>query len=304
MLCCALNSICISQCGQNAFTILHFTKTSGFDHGTRDESATMFTEIGLIENFTIIDTEDESIFDDLDSLMTFAAIVFSNTSGENLFTALQQSNMETYINSGKGFLGIHAATDTYRDTTSLNSWPFYNELVGGAVQTNPNHTPASHIDTMDHQLVHPVLEQIPDPWRKQEEYYYWDLNGGMVDTNNVTVALKVRRTGPQSYDRRRPITWFREFSSGARSFYTALGHAPNNYTNPNNDFRQLVRNGICWVTENSAANLNPTIQLETQGSILINNSNESLILKSQNGKCWQLQVDDSGQLSTVEVSCP
>ncbi len=259
----------------------------------------MFTEIGEIENFSIVNTQDASVFDDLDSLLTFAAIVFSNTSGNNLLNATQRQNMEDYIAAGRGFLGIHAATDTYRN----GSWPFYNELVGAIVQSSPNHTSRFHVDTMTHQLNHPVLYQIPDPWIKQEEYYYWDLNGGMIDSN-VTPALHVLRTGMESYDRERPITWFRQFDSGSRSFYTALGHDQSNFTDPDNDFRQLVRNGLCWVAKASDGLMDPTTSVVADNDIYLRDSDQGVILRSDDGSCWRLTVNNSGLVSAQPVTCP
>ncbi|MEL6276514.1 MAG: ThuA domain-containing protein, partial [Bacteroidota bacterium] len=120
--------------GTTNFKILHFTKTNGFNHGTRNVSNAMFQEMGGQENFSVVNSQDASVFDDLAQLMAFQVIVFSNTSGSNLFNATQRANIEAYINNGGAFLGIHAATDTYRD----GSWPFYNELVGGIVQSSPN----------------------------------------------------------------------------------------------------------------------------------------------------------------------
>lgn len=285
--------------GTVPFKILHFTGTSGFDHNTRSASATMFTEIGQIENFTIVDTDDSDIFNNLDSMMTFAAIVFSNTSGNSLFDALQRQNLESYFNSGKGFLGLHAATDTYR-----TGWPYYNSLVGGIVQTSPNHTSQNHVDTMTKQLNHPVVYGLPDPWIKQEEYYYWDLNGGMVDTINFTTAYKVNRTGSQSYDRERPITWFRKFPSGTRSFYTALGHKSSNYTDPSNEFRHLVRNGVCWVSKASATEDDPDIWLDVEYDISVADKNHGLIMKSADGSCWKITVETNGQLKSSPITCP
>jgi type 1 glutamine amidotransferase len=171
--------------------------------------------------------------------------VFSNTSGNNLFDAAQRANIEAYMADSGSILGIHAASDTYRN----GSWPFYNQLVGAIVQSGPNHTSQNHVDTMDHiDAGHPVLTNLPDPWVKEEEYYYWDLNGGMIN-DDINELLRVRRTGPNSYDRERAITWSQEFDNGGRSVYTALGHKQSNYTDANNEFRLLIENAICWLAE-------------------------------------------------------
>jgi hypothetical protein len=97
---------------------------------------------------------------------------------------------------------------------------------------------------MDHSATHPILDNIPDPWNKTEEYYYWE-NGFLEPTFNS--LLMVRSTGGNSYDAARMITQYKELSSGGRSFYTALGHATNNYTDPNNEFEILNKNALYWV---------------------------------------------------------
>lgn len=235
--------------GAAAFQILHFTKTNGFDHNTREQSAAMFEAIGRAENFTVTNSANAAIFNDLEELLNFQVIVFSNTSGNNLLNDSQQANLEAYMAAGGSFLGIHAATDTYRN----RSWPFYNQLVGGIVQSNPNHTNRNYEGIMDVVGNHPSTANLPNPWEKVEEYYYWELNGGQLDPE-IIPTLRVRDTGPESYDAARPISWYKEFTGGGRSYYTALGHDRNNYTEPDNDFRQLISDALCWCVESTITN--------------------------------------------------
>jgi len=282
------------------FRVLHFTKTSGFDHGTREESKSMFETIGSSKGFTITDTQDASVFNNLDSLNTYSVIIFSNTSGNNLFNTTQKSNFESYMNGGGSYIGIHAATDTYR-----TGWSFYNEIVGGIVQTSPNHTSQNHVNTMDHLIDHEILQSLPSPWEKQEEYYYWDLNGGMMDSINFTPLLRVRRTGSDSYDRPRPMAWNRIFPGGARSFYTALGHKTSNYTNPGNDFSTLLSNAVCWSAYDKDAIILPSDNIKITGAnLLIESANKGIILKAENGNCYQVTVGNSGSLYTILIECP
>ena len=230
------------------FRVLHFTKTNGFNHNTRSQSAAMFSAIGQDSNFTVTNTQETDLFDELDSLRQFAVIIWSNTSGNNVLSAMQESAMQTYIEEGGSFIGIHAATDTYRD----RSWPFYNDLVGGIVQSGPNHTSNNYAGTMDQIGTHPVLANLPDPWAKSEEYYYWNEEKGGWLSPDIQEVLRVDTTGTAIYDTARPITWIQEFSGGGRSFYTALGHGRFNYTEPENDFRQLLSNAVCWAAETDA----------------------------------------------------
>ncbi|MEL6274662.1 MAG: ThuA domain-containing protein [Bacteroidota bacterium] len=250
--------------GDVAFEVLHFTKTNGFDHNTRNVSHTMFQEIGASENFTVVNSQDASVFDDLPALLEYEAIIFSNTSGNNLLNATQRNNLEAYIAAGGSFLGIHAATDTYRN----QSWPFYNQLVGGIVQSGPNHTSQNFNGIMDIIGDHASTVNLPNPWEKQEEYYYWELNGGQLSPD-IVETLRVRQTGNNSYDAARPISWYQTFESGARSYYTALGHAGSNYTDPNNDFRQLIRDALCWCVESEmVSNTSSPSQVAPQAQIV------------------------------------
>lgn len=231
------------RCGGGAeFQILHFTHTQGFDHDTRNQSAQLFTDIGTAENFTIVNTQDVSAFDDLPTLLGYEVIVFSNTSGNVPFNAAQRENLENYITAGGAFLGIHAATDMYRD----GSFPYYTGLVGGSRRNSPAHTSSNFNGTMDTVGRHVSTDNVPDPWAKQEEYYYWPDTGLVA---GITEVLRVQATGSNSYDAARPISWYQTFPSGGRSFYTALGHAQSNYTDSNNVFRQHLRDAFCWCVE-------------------------------------------------------
>lgn len=284
-----------------SFTILHFTKTNGYNHNTRNESRDMFESIGEDNQFTIVNTQDASSFNSLTTLNTYAIIVFSNTSdngGNPLFNETQKANFEAYINGGGSFIGIHAASDTYRA-----GWPFYNNLLGAIVQTSPNHTSSNHNNDMDHQSDHEVLDGLPDPWNKTEEYYYWDLNGGMIHEDSIATLLKVRKTGSQEYDRERPVTWLKSFPSGARSFYTALGHAQNNFTSDDN-FKQLLTNAVCWAAyDRSEFIADGSMTKLINSHLVIEEAGNSIIMKSPNGSCHKLVVDNAGHLKMQPVKC-
>ena len=297
----SISSLAQSLCNNpdTTFAVLHFTKTTGFDHNTRAQSGQMFQDLGNTRGYTVTNTNDANVFNDIDTLRKYAVIVFSNTSGNSVFNASQRANFEQYMNEGGSYLGIHAASDTYR-----TGWPFYNNIVGAIVQSNPNHTSANHVNTMDHMTPHPILNNIPSPWTKEEEYYYWDINGGMIDTLNFRTLLRVRQTGSNSYDRSRPMAWYRQFPSGARSFYTALGHKRINYETPGNEFRQLVDNAVCWLAyDQETVTINSNGLTLNQGSVILDNQDGGIILKSANGSCFKIVVDNFGVLTTVPTSC-
>ncbi len=231
------------------FKVLHYSETSGFDHGTRNNSYTMFKEIGQNNEFTVDHDQTGKKFNSLDSLQQYEVVVFANTSGESILNAKQRDNFEVYIQSGGALLGIHAGSDTYRHSTAngtkTGTWDWYAETLGASVQRSPSHTSANYNGTIDTIGNHPSTDNIPDPWQKVEEYYYWQ-NGYFNPGNNV--ILKVRSTGQKSYDAARPISWYRYPSQGGKVFYTALGHANSNYTN-NKNFRNHIRDAVLWAAD-------------------------------------------------------
>ncbi len=253
----------IQLSAQDTIRVLHYTETTGYDHNTRNESKDMFLRIcdsltnSTPHEWVLTNRNSSEIFDTLSMLQAFQVVIWSNTSGDAGLTPAQRSNYETYVNSGGNYLGIHAASDTYRHSTanggSTGTWDFYAEQLSGcSVQQSPNHTQADHNNFMDHNATHPILGNLPDPWNKTEEYYYWE-NGFVNSTFNS--LLTVRTTGDNSYDSSRMMAQYKELPSASRSFYTALGHAINNYTDPNNEFEILNKNALYWVANPSIASI-------------------------------------------------
>ena len=242
--------VCVSSFGQSK--ILHYTETSGFDHNTRNASLSMFQGIALDEGFLVTNDLTGNEFNSSANLEQFDVVVFSNTSGNNILDATQRANFETYISNGGSYLGIHAASDTYRHSTAngsnTGSWDFYAELVGASVQQSPNHVSGTPQYAMDVIGQHPSTLNLPNPWVKNEEYYYWE--NGFFGPNNNTVLQVEETIGPNnmvnSYDEERPMSWYRNLPEGGKMFYTALGHAGSNFTSDQN-FIQHITDALIWI---------------------------------------------------------
>ncbi len=246
--CCPLNKtrwIAIEPEVEEEINVLVYHETNGFRHGSINAGIAMIEELGETQGWTATSTLNSEVFASA-TLSQYDVVVWLNTSGDGLLTATQQDAFEAYIQGGGGFVGVHAATDTYRD----GSWPWYNELVGGIVQTSPNHTANNTNATMDVVGSHPAVAHLDDTWNKSEEYYYWERNGGFLFDGNINL-LQVRSTGSNSYDAPRPVTWYKEYDGG-RSFYTALGHNASDYQS-NSNFRTMVQEAILWAAGASDA---------------------------------------------------
>lgn len=233
--------------------VLHFTRTSGFDHGTRAVSYAMFQSIATDLSVVVDDDATSDPFSDPATLAQYAVIIFSNTSGNAILDAQQRTHFEQWVANGGRVLGIHAASDTYRHSTAngnnTGTWDFFPELIGASVQEAPNHVDGTPTYAMQRVGAHPATYNVPDQWVKAEEYYYWE-NGYFAELN--TPMLIVEETvGPNgqvnSYDAPRPMSWYRTPGS-SRVVYTALGHAQENYTS-DLIFRSHLRDALGWLLE-------------------------------------------------------
>ncbi len=246
--------------------ILHYSETSGYDHNTRSQSLAMLQAMGATNGFLVDDDATGDLFNSISTLQEYSVIVFSNTSGNAILDAFQRTNFEQYINSGGSYLGIHAASDTYRHSSAngnnTGTWDFYAELVGASVQESPNHVSGTPQYSMAHIADHRSTDNIPDPWVKNEEYYYWE-NGYFG--NNNTVVLEVEETiGPNnivnSYDAARPMSWYRLLPQGGKMFYTALGHSASDYVS-DQLFINHIEDALLWI-------LDPTVGIGTDHGLL------------------------------------
>lgn len=235
-----------------AQSVLHFTRTSGYDHQTRGVSYAMFQSIADELLLEVDDDDAGDPFSDPVTLAQYAVIIFSNTSGANILNAPQRANFEAWVADGGHVMGIHAASDTYRHSTAnggnTGMWDFYAELLGGSVQENPNHVSGTPQYAMELVGTHASTANLPDPWVKNEEYYYWE--GGYYGPDNVEVLRVEETIGPNglvnSYDAPRPMSWYRTEPHGSRIFYTALGHDLSNYTS-DMLFRTHIKDALAWL---------------------------------------------------------
>jgi uncharacterized protein len=195
--------------------ILVFSKTAGFRHKSIPAGKAALLQLGKAHSVAVDTTENAAYFT-ADSLQQYAAVVFLNTTGDVL-NAAQQAAFEKYIQSGGGFAGVHAATDTEFD------WPWYNKLAGAYFASHPEIQEAA-IDVLD--KVHPSTTHLPDRWEREDEWYnFKSMNPDVrVLANLDESTYKGGENGA-----RHPIAWYHAYDGG-RAFYTAMGHTEASYS--------------------------------------------------------------------------
>jgi hypothetical protein len=218
-------------------SLLVFSKTTDYRHESIPAGVAAVAEIGVELGFTVDATEDADMFDAA-ILSRYAAVVFLSPSGTIFETGAQRAALESYVVSGGGFVGIHAAS------TAESDWPFYGELVGGRFKSHPPVQPATVIVEDGS---HPSTAHLGSTWTLADEWYEFTDD----PRPRVHVLLSVDEStyeggamGPGH-----PIAWQHTAGAG-RCFYTALGHPIEVYAEP--AFRAHLAGGIRSVVSGRA----------------------------------------------------
>ena len=98
--------------------ILYFTYSAGYRHEVIPLSRTILTRMGNASGvFEVNATEDISDFS-TENLERYAAVMFYTT-GELPMSGAQKMALVDFVRSGRGFIGVHSATDTFLHMAAL-----------------------------------------------------------------------------------------------------------------------------------------------------------------------------------------
>ncbi|HSV74576.1 MAG TPA: ThuA domain-containing protein [Chthonomonadales bacterium] len=218
--------------------LLLVTHTAGFRHQEGiDMGEIVFRELGsrsgLFEVESVKTAEDVRRMLTIDSLRRFDGVIFNNTSGDIGIPDLPA--FLAWLRTGKAFIGVHAATDTY------GNQPAYIEMVGGQFLTHGNQT---EVQIIVGDRRHPATSMLPNPWVITDEIYIFRVN----NRANVRALLYLDRHPNDGLpNANQPgdhlLAWNRMYGRG-RVFYTALGHRKDVWENPL--FQQHLLGGIRW----------------------------------------------------------
>jgi len=142
--------------------------------------------------------------------------VWLNTTGDVLDEA-QQAAFESYVRSGGGYVGVHAAADTEYD------WPWYVGLVGASFRSHAAIQEGT-VQVVDR--AHAATAHLPRRWSRTDEWYDFRTNP-RADVHVVATLDEASYAGG-GMGTDHPIAWCGEYDGG-RAFYTALGHTEKSY---------------------------------------------------------------------------
>jgi uncharacterized protein len=196
--------------------VLYLTHSAGWKHDVLPLSEQILKQLGERSGvFEVTATQDCSLLS-RDNLKQYDAVVFYTT-GELPVSGEQKTAFLDFIKSGKGFVGIHSATDTFYN------WPEYGELIGGYFDQHPWHQEVTVKVEDQHHL---STRHLGGSFKiKDEIYQFRDFSRDRVqvllslDTSSVDLTLPAVHRKDKDF----ALAWRRNYGRG-RVFYTALGH--------------------------------------------------------------------------------
>jgi len=211
--------------------VLVVTATAGFRH---DSIATAVSTLRTLAQstgeFTVTATEDLSALSSA-GLSAHDVVMFALTSGELPLSPDQKSALIDFVASGRGFVGIHSATDT------LYEWPDYGRLVGAYFREHP-WTQQGVVVVEDQS--HPSTAGLGGQFSIREEFYtFRDNPRGRVQVLLRLDAASVGSSGDY------PLAWSHTVGSG-RAYYNALGHFSETWTDQR--FQRQLAGAIRWTS--------------------------------------------------------
>ena len=214
--------------------VLIFSKTAGYYHESIPSGIAAIQKLGAENGFEVDTTKNAENINE-ENLAQYAAVIFLSTTADVL-NHYQEADFERYIQSGGGFVGIHAAADTEYN------WGWYGRLVGGYFadhpginDPHPNVQPGKVTKTGEK---HPSVDFLPNTWERTDEWYsYKNVNPNtkkllMLDESSYQGGLDMGE---------HPIAWYHDYDGG-RAWYTGGGHTHESYTE--DDFLKHLLAGI------------------------------------------------------------
>ena len=163
-----------------------------------------------------------------DQLSRFDGVIFANTSGE--LPIPDKAAFMAWIKSGKGFVGMHAASDTFHQFRP------YIEMIGSEFLT---HGPQVEVDVVNEDPDHAACQHYGAHFKVYDEIYVMKS----FDRDRVHGLLTLHNHPNSKIPGDHPIAWSKSYGDG-RVFYTSLGHREDVWTSE--DYQRHIMGGILW----------------------------------------------------------
>jgi len=233
----------LKHIGNDKKVLLYTKNGKGYVHDNIASSIEAIRKLGAANGFSV-DTSSNPTLITTQNLNQYHAIILSNTNNETFDTEAQKLAFQRYIQAGGGMVAIHSASGSERQ------WPWFWRTMGGKFKRHPA-LQKFEIQVLD--PLHPSTLHLPTTWQWEDECYYLEhLYPGKhvllaANLNTVTDDKKGEYPGI-TFGKLIPICWSEEMGLG-RTWYTALGHKKEYYSDPT--FTTHLLGGILWVLDGS-----------------------------------------------------
>lgn len=264
----------VSAAGKKKQKILYFTRSAGFEHGAvklKDGkpsiSDRILTELGQKHGFDVVCTKDGRVFDgDLDQYDAIAFYTSGDLTKPNKAKTPPMSpegkkKLLATIAAGKGFVGFHAATDSFHSKGPRNQNqapedidPYIAMLGGEFIKHGAQQEAIIRAASPDF----PGVKQFGESQKLKEEWY--TLKNFAKDLHVILIEDNEGMKGEVYQRPPFPATWARKHKKG-RVFYTSFGHRDDIWTNPK--VQGIILGGLAWTMGNVKANVKPNIDKVT-----------------------------------------
>jgi type 1 glutamine amidotransferase len=271
--------------GTKEKSVLVFTKSSGWEHGVVKKISgkpsivdDAVNDLGNKLGFKVGVTKDGRIFDSKE-FHSYAGMVFFTTGdlttlgtdGKPLMTPKGKQALLEAVQKGMGFVGVHAASDTFHtppDSPDLSNRYIahgdqedpYLRMLGGEFIVHGREPRLQDANLVVNDPRFPGLEGVASPVSFNEEWY--SLKDFVPDLH-VILTLDTRGMKGECYQRAPyPVTWARQHGKG-RVFYAAMGDRPENWKNQ--FFLSLLGGGIRWAIGDASAQLDANLKQAAPG---------------------------------------
>ncbi len=266
-------------------SVLVFTKSSGFEHdvvkttgGKPSIVEQAVAALGKEHGFDVTATKDGRVFDSND-FRKHAAVLFFTTgdltaTGTDLNPPMSSPGKQSLlaaIDGGLGFVGVHAASDTFHtppeSEDQANRYIAHGEktdpylrMLGGEFITHGNAPRLQTTNLIVNDPKFPGLEEVSSVVSFNDEWY--SLKDFRTDLH-VILTLDTKGMTGEPYQRAPyPMTWARMEGRG-RVFYTAIGDRPENWSD--SFFLNLLGGGIRWAISDVKASLDQNLMKAAPG---------------------------------------
>jgi type 1 glutamine amidotransferase len=155
-------------------------------------------------------------------------------------TSAQQEALQRFIESGRGWVGIHAAGLAGKPFVRPDKpyWQWFEEFLGGV--TYSPHPDYQKGTARVEDRRHPATRNLPAQFEISDEWY--EFNGNPRDRARILATADEATYQQNKPMGDHPIVWSNE--RYRRAIYIAIGHDPSALTNE--AYRILLRDSILW----------------------------------------------------------